>query len=74
VTPRTVVSWVEKARARGLLSAPPSRGATGGHLIAEPRLDDADADWLTGFVVDAAVLRPVGGQRAPASAYLECVQ
>lgn len=33
VTPRTVVSWVEKARARGLLSAPPSRGATGGSLI-----------------------------------------
>ncbi len=32
VTPRTVVSWVEKARARGLLSAPPSRGAVGGHL------------------------------------------
>ena len=34
VTPRTVVSWVEKARARGLLSAPPSRGAVGGHLTA----------------------------------------
>ena len=33
VTPRTVVSWVEKARARGLLSAPPSRGATGGDLL-----------------------------------------
>ena len=35
VSPRTVVSWVEKARARGLLSAPPHRGATGGHLIAK---------------------------------------
>lgn len=34
VTPRTVVSWVEKARARGLLSTPPSRGAVGGDLIA----------------------------------------
>lgn len=36
VTPRTVVSWVEKARARGILSAPPSAGATGGHLLAKP--------------------------------------
>lgn len=35
VTPRTVVSWVEKARARGILSAPPSSGATGGHLLTE---------------------------------------
>ena len=35
VTPRTVVSWVEKARARGLLSAPPTRGAAGGHLISK---------------------------------------
>lgn len=34
VTPRTVVSWVEKARARGLLSNPPTRGAVGGDLIA----------------------------------------
>lgn len=34
VTPRTVVSWVEKARARGILSAPPTRGATGGRLVA----------------------------------------
>lgn len=34
VTPRTVVSWVEKARARGILSAPPSPGATGGHLLS----------------------------------------
>lgn len=34
VTPRTVVSWVEKARTRGILSAPPTRGATGGHLLA----------------------------------------
>jgi hypothetical protein len=33
VTPRTVVSWVEKARARGILSAPPSSGATGGRLL-----------------------------------------
>jgi len=36
VTPRTVVSWVEKARARRILSAPPTRGAAGGHLIAQP--------------------------------------
>lgn len=36
VTPRAVVSWVEKARARGLLSAPPARGATGGSLIQRP--------------------------------------
>lgn len=36
VTPRTVVSWVEKARARGLLSAPPTRGAVGGHLVTKP--------------------------------------
>ena len=35
VTPRTVVSWVEKARARGILSAAPSSGATGGHLLTE---------------------------------------
>ena len=35
VTPRTVVSWVEKARARGILSAPPSSGSAGGHLLAE---------------------------------------
>ncbi|HPY26400.1 MAG TPA: hypothetical protein PLK19_19025 [Mycobacterium sp.] len=33
VSPRTVVSWVEKARARGLLSAPPTRGAAGGRLM-----------------------------------------
>lgn len=33
VSPRTVVSWVEKARARGLLSRPPVRGAAGGRLI-----------------------------------------
>ena len=31
-TPRTVVSWVEKARERGILSSPPRRGAVGGHL------------------------------------------
>ena len=36
VTPRTVVSWVEKARARGLLSASPGRGSAGGHLVAKP--------------------------------------
>jgi hypothetical protein len=36
VTPRTVVSWVEKARARGILSAPPTSGATGGHLLRAP--------------------------------------
>ncbi len=35
VTPRTVVSWVEKARAREILSPPPSSGATGGHLLTE---------------------------------------
>jgi hypothetical protein len=35
VTPRTVVSWVEKARARSILSAPPSSGATGGRLLNE---------------------------------------
>lgn len=33
VTPRTVVSWVEKARTRGILSAPPTTGSTGGHLV-----------------------------------------
>jgi hypothetical protein len=33
VSPRTVVSWVEKARARGLLSRPPVRGAAGGRLM-----------------------------------------
>lgn len=32
VTPRTVVSWIEKARARGILSAAPGSGAAGGHL------------------------------------------
>jgi hypothetical protein len=36
VAPRTVVSWVEKARARGILSAPPSPGSVGGHLLAKP--------------------------------------
>ncbi|NTY61818.1 helix-turn-helix domain-containing protein [Mycolicibacterium sphagni] len=36
VSPRTVVSWVEKARARGILSAPPARGAAGGQLLAKP--------------------------------------
>ena len=33
VTPRTVVSWIEKARARGLLSSPAKSGAVGGELI-----------------------------------------
>jgi hypothetical protein len=33
VSPRTVVSWVEKARARGMLSAPPRRGAVGGEML-----------------------------------------
>lgn len=33
VSPRTVISWVEKARARGMLSAPPRRGAVGGEII-----------------------------------------
>lgn len=33
VSPRTVVSWVEKARARGLLSPPPVRGVAGGRLM-----------------------------------------
>lgn len=35
VTPRTVVSWVEKARARGMLTAPPRRGAVGGEVIGK---------------------------------------
>lgn len=33
VTPRTVVSWVEKARERGILSPPPSSGSVGGRLL-----------------------------------------
>jgi hypothetical protein len=33
VTPRTVVGWIEKARARKILSAAPRPGATGGHLL-----------------------------------------
>ena len=37
VTPRTVVSWVEKARERGILSAPPGPGAVGGQLLAKGR-------------------------------------
>ena len=36
VTPRTVVSWVEKARARKILSAPATPGATGGRLLRSP--------------------------------------
>ncbi len=36
VTPRTVVSWIEKARTRGILSPPPSSGSTGGHLLTPP--------------------------------------
>lgn len=32
VTPRTVVSWVEKARGRGLLTRPAGRGSIGGKL------------------------------------------
>ena len=36
VTPRTVVSWVEKARTRKILSAPPTPGATGGRLLRSP--------------------------------------
>jgi hypothetical protein len=40
VTPRTVVSWVEKARARGILSAAPGSGAAGGRLLNR----QADAD------------------------------
>ena len=35
VTPRTVVSWVEKARARSILSAPPAKGAAGGRLLTK---------------------------------------
>ena len=35
VSRRTVVSWVEKARARGLLSAPPTQGAAGGRLTGQ---------------------------------------
>ncbi len=44
VTPRTVVSWVEKARARGLLSSPPTRGAVGGHLVAKPARSQSAKD------------------------------
>lgn len=33
VSPRTAVSWVVKARERGILSPPPSVGAAGGRLI-----------------------------------------
>jgi len=36
VTPRTVVSWVEKARTRKILSAPATPGATGGRLLRSP--------------------------------------
>jgi hypothetical protein len=36
VTPRTVVSWVEKARARGILSAATGSGAVSGHLLKKP--------------------------------------
>ena len=36
VTPRTVVSWVEKARTREILSPPPTPGATGGRLLRSP--------------------------------------
>lgn len=32
VSPRTVVSWIEKARDRGLLTRPPTRGAVGGSI------------------------------------------
>lgn len=35
VSARTVVSWVEKARARGILSPPPSSGAAGGRLLTK---------------------------------------
>lgn len=41
VTPRTVISWVEKARARGILSAPPSSGATGGHLLNAVKVESS---------------------------------
>lgn len=37
VTPRTVVSWIEKARERGILSAAPGSGAAGGHLLTKPK-------------------------------------
>jgi hypothetical protein len=36
VTPRTVVSWVEKARTREILSPPATPGATGGRLLRSP--------------------------------------
>lgn len=36
VTPRTVVSWVEKARERAILSPPPGIGTVGGHLLSKP--------------------------------------
>lgn len=35
VTPRTVISWVEKARDRGLLTRPSKRGAVGGKLTRD---------------------------------------
>jgi hypothetical protein len=38
VSPRTVVSWIEKARARGILSAT-TPGAVGGKLVSRPRAD-----------------------------------
>ena len=34
VSPRTAVSWVVKARERGILSPPPSVGAAGGRLLS----------------------------------------
>jgi len=37
VSERTVVSWIEKARFRRILSAPPAPGAHGGNLLPPPR-------------------------------------
>jgi len=46
VSPRTVISWVEKARTRGMLSAPPRRGAVGGKLLGESRTHRAGPNRL----------------------------
>lgn len=49
VSPRTVISWIEKARARGLLSPPPARGAVGGGLTrtSSPRPISESSDGVT---------------------------
>lgn len=42
VSPRTVVSWVEKARERGILSAPATPGAVGGTVLRDRRARPRD--------------------------------